>query len=85
MIPGPEYRLRELTVQGLTPAQRKEFDAAWKLDAGDVYNAGYVKSFLSNNTAFKTLSGMTASFKANEDPEAGVLDLKISFVKGAAK
>jgi outer membrane protein assembly factor BamA len=84
-IPGPQYKLRELTVQGLTPAQRKEFDSAWKLHAGDVYNAGYVKSFLTSNTALQTLASLKASFKANEDPEAGALDLDILFVKGAAK
>jgi outer membrane protein assembly factor BamA len=81
VIPGPQYRLRELTVQGLTPAQRRQFDAAWKLHARDVYNAGYVKSFLSA----QTLSSMTASSQANEDPEAGVLDLHLSFLKGATK
>jgi len=78
---GPQYKLRDLTVVGLTPAQRKEFDSAWKLHRGDLYDAGYVKSFLANNTALPLLRGMSAGVKANEDPDAGLLDLTLSFVK----
>ncbi len=84
-IPGPQYKLRDVNVQGLTAAQRQEFDSAWKLHAGDLYNAGYVKDFLKNNTALRTLASMNASFKVTQDPEAGVADLNVTFFKGGTK
>jgi outer membrane protein assembly factor BamA len=84
-IPGTQYKLREVNVQGLTAAQRQEFDSAWKLHAGDLYSAGYVKNFLANNTALQTLTGMSASFKVTQDPEAGVADLNVTFFKGGTR
>ncbi|CAN5547230.1 hypothetical protein BH10ACI4_BH10ACI4_35180 [soil metagenome] len=83
--PGPQYKIRDINVQGLTPAQRKEFDSAWRLKTGDVYNAGYVKNFLQNNTAMQSLAQLSASFKVMEEPESGVLDLNISFFKDPTK
>ena len=81
--PGPQYRLRDLKVLNATPEQKKEFDSAWKLHSGDVYNVGYVTSFLKNNTALKTLNNYSASFMVMEDPEAGMLDLTITFSQSA--
>jgi len=84
-IPGPQYKLREVNVQGLTAAQRQEFDSAWKLHAGDLYNAGYVKDFLKNNTSLRSLANVSASFKVTQDPEAGIADLNVTFFKGGTK
>jgi outer membrane protein assembly factor BamA len=78
-VPGPQYRLRNLTVLNLSPSQRKEFDATWKLHKGDIYDAGYVTDFLKNNTALHTLAKYSASFNVVEDPEAATLDLTITF------
>jgi outer membrane protein assembly factor BamA len=83
-IPGVQYKLKTLTVTGLTPAQRKDFDAAWRLHVGDVYNAGYVKSFLTNNTSVQSLLGLSAGFTVNQDPEAALIDLTVAFHKGDA-
>jgi outer membrane protein insertion porin family len=77
--PGPQYKLRDLKVAGLTAVQRQEFDSAWKLHPGDIYNAGYVKSFLLNNPALPNLRTMTARFNVSQEPESGVLDLTITF------
>jgi hypothetical protein len=84
-IPGVQYKLRTLTVTGLTQAQRRDFDAAWRLHAGDVFDAGYVKSFLTNNTAVKSILGLSAAFTVNQDPEAAVIDLTIAFHKADGK
>ncbi len=80
--PGDQYRLRELTVLGLSPAQRKEFDSAWQLKPGDIYNAGYVVAFLKNDTVRPGLRYLTGAFKVTEEPEGGVLDLSITFKGG---
>jgi outer membrane protein assembly factor BamA len=80
-VPGVQYKLRTLTVTGLTSMQRKDFDTAWRLNAGDVYNAGYVKSFLTNNTAVQSLLGLSAAFTVSQDPEAALIDLTVAFHK----
>ncbi len=72
-------------MNGLTPEQRKEFDSAWKLHPGDVYNAGYVKSFLLNNTALQTLGKLSARYNVSQEPESGLLDLSITFSRTGLK
>ncbi len=77
--PRPQYNLPDQKVTGLTPEQRREFDAAWKLTPGEIYDAGYVKSFLLNNTALQTLGKLSATYKVTQEPESGLLDLNIAF------
>ena len=81
--PGTQYKLRDLRVAGLTLEQRREFDAAWKLHPGDVYNGIYVRSFLLNNSDLPTLKTMAARFNVLEEPESGLLDLDITFRKNS--
>jgi outer membrane protein insertion porin family len=85
VIPGPQYKLRNLHLNGLSAAQRSDFDSTWKLHSGDLYNAGYVATFLTNNTVIRSLSNYSASFRVKEDPEAAVLDLDITFAKFPGK
>jgi outer membrane protein assembly factor BamA len=82
-VPGPQYRLRNLTVLNLTPAQKKEFDSIWKLRPNDIYDAAYVSSFLQDKSALISLPEHSTSFKLVEDPEASLLDLSITFNSAA--
>ncbi len=79
--PGPQYRLRKLTILNLSPSQRRDFDSTWKLRKGDIYDAGYVTAFLKSNTALHTRANYPASCNVVEDPEAATLDLTITFHK----
>jgi len=81
--PGAQYTLKSVTALNLTDAQRKDFDRAWNIPPGAVFNEGYVKSFLKNNTALLSLAQMTASFKVIADPDAHTVDLIMNFVRGA--
>jgi outer membrane protein assembly factor BamA len=85
VIPGPQYKLRNLHLNGLSAMQRSDFDSTWKLHSGDLYNAGYVATFLTNNTVIRSLSNYSASFRVKEDPEAAVLDLDITFAEFPGK
>ncbi len=80
VIPGEQYRVRSVTVNGLTPAARAEFDTGWRLTAGDLYDPGYVQAFLTNNTAVRGLAGYAGGFKAVSDPQTRLVDLTVSFV-----
>lgn len=82
--PGPQYHLRNLTTLNLNAAQKKDFDSTWKLRKGDIYDAGYVSSYLKNDATRHPLTNYSASFKLIEDPEEKALDLIINFTKAAA-
>jgi len=79
---GQQYRLRSIDAVNLTPAQRKDFDSAWKLQPGDIYNAEYAATFLTKNTALRSFAGYSASYKAIADPETHLVDLTLTFVRG---
>jgi outer membrane protein assembly factor BamA len=82
IVPGEQYRIRNLEVLNLSPVQRAEFDSAWRLKPGELYNAGYITHFLKNNTALRSLNGYSASFQLASDPDSHLADLTINFAKG---
>ena len=83
VVPGEQYHLRSVTPLNLSPAAQKDFDTGWRMKPGDLYNAEYVTSFLKNNTALQALNGYSAGFKASADPQTHLVDLTITFVRGA--
>ena len=83
-IPGEQYKLRQVTPVGLLEAQQKDFDTAWKMHPGDIFDEGYVASFLKNNSAISSFNGYSAGFKTIADPDAHTVDLVMTFVKGGS-
>ncbi len=81
-VPGNQYHLHTVTPQNLSPVAQQEFDKAWQMKAGDVYNEAYIGSFLNNNTAMQHLATYSASFQASADPLTHLVDLTITFVPG---
>ncbi len=82
-VSGEQYRLHNLVVQGLPPDARAQFDLAWNLKPGELYDADYVSAFLINNTAMQTLAHYAGSFQAAADPQTHLVDLTVSFVRAA--
>ena len=80
-VSGDQYKLRQVTPENLSPAQRKDFDSAWKMHPGDVFDEGYISSFLKNNSALQSFNGYSAKFKTVADPDAHTVDLIMTFVK----
>jgi outer membrane protein assembly factor BamA len=81
-VPGNQYHLHTVTPQNLSPIAQQEFDKAWRMKAGDIYNEAYIGSFLNNNTAMQHLATYAASFQASADPQTHLVDLTITFVPG---
>jgi outer membrane protein insertion porin family len=81
--PGEQYRIHDLTANGLDPAARADFDRGFKMRTGEVYNPEYVTGFLKNNTALQALLGYSATFKAYADPNTHTVDLVLTFIHGA--
>ena len=80
VVPGDIYRLHSVTVQGLAPEARAEFDQGWKMKVGDPYDAAYLRAFLSKNTALHLLSRYTGDFAAAADPSTHFVDLTVTFM-----
>ena len=84
-IPGEQYKLHQVTPVGLSEAQQQDFNMAWKMNPGDIFNEGYVASFLTNNSAISSLNGYSAGFKTIANPDAHTVDLIMTFVKGGSQ
>lgn len=84
VVPGAQYRIRTITINGLPSAVRADFDSTFLLHTGDLYNETYVRSFFNQNKSIHSLDGYSADFTATADPATDLLDLTINFVSGEA-
>jgi outer membrane protein assembly factor BamA len=84
VVPGEQYRLHAVKAVGLSDEQRKQFDSAWHMNAGDFYDINYMSEFLKQNKSLQTLRGYSATWKALSDPNTHLVDLTITFVKGGS-
>ena len=79
-VPGEQYRLHSVEVQGLPPDAHAQFDIAWKMKPGELYDADYVRTFIVNNTAMQRLTNFVGSFQAAADPATHLVDLTVTFL-----
>ena len=79
VAPGPQYTIRSLDIQGLDPAARKDFDAAWTMKVGDVYNEPYLLNFLANHPSIDSLKGYTFGYNRAATPDTHQIDLTLTF------
>jgi len=77
--PGSVYRLRTLTVHGLGPQAQKDFDAAWTIQPGDVYNEDYLLNFLKNHPGIASLSGYIFDYDRHTTTDTHEVDLTLNF------
>ena len=77
--PGAVYRVGTFNVRGLSPQARKDFDSAWKLKPGIVYDAIYATNFLHLNTALKSLDPYTGKVDTVAHPETHTVDVTMTF------
>lgn len=78
-IPGEIYHLHTATPTGLSPEALQEFNTAWQMKPGDVYNPAYVSNFIHANKTLRHLSTYAGSFQASADPQTHLVDLTIAF------
>ncbi|HEX3571521.1 MAG TPA: POTRA domain-containing protein [Acidobacteriaceae bacterium] len=81
VIPGAQYRIREVTANNLDPAGLADFNKAFRMSKGELYNPEYVRSFLKNNSSIKSLEPYVATYKAYADPNTHTVDLILAFVR----
>jgi outer membrane protein insertion porin family len=79
VIPGEQYRIHEVTANNLEPGALADFNRAFTMGKGELYNPEYVKGFLRNNNSVKSLAPYTATYKAYADPNTHTVDLVLTF------
>jgi outer membrane protein insertion porin family len=84
-VPGEQYRLKSVTPNNLSPEALEEFQRAWRMKPGDIYNADYVQHLIDDNEDMKQLARYTASFQASADPQTHLVDLTINFFPTAGR
>jgi outer membrane protein insertion porin family len=77
--PGPYTSAELLTASGLSPEALQEFNKAWQMKPGDVYNPTYVSNFIHSNTALPHLARYAGTFQASADPTTHLVDLTLAF------
>jgi outer membrane protein assembly factor BamA len=81
VTPGEQYRVHQVTTEGLDAAAQADFDHGFTLKPGDLYNPGYITRFLTNNTALRSLAGYAGGFKAYAYPATHTVDVVVSFYR----
>jgi len=79
VVPGEQYRVHEVTANNLVPAALTDFNNAFRMTKGELYNPEYVKGFLKNNSSVKSLEPYIATYKAYADPNTHTVDLVLTF------
>jgi outer membrane protein assembly factor BamA len=82
VVPGPQYHIHTVKTLGLNDDQQKQFNSAWGMNPGDIYDTTYLTTFLAKNTSLTKLAGYSATYKALSDPDSHLVDLVITFAKG---
>ena len=80
-IAGPQYRIHNVTVQGLSDEAKRDFDAAWRMKDGDIYNEGYLLNFLNTHQDLTSLKGYTFTYGRSTAPDTHQVDLTLTFKK----
>ena len=79
-IPGDIYHLHTVTPTGLPPEALQEFNSAWLMKSGDIYNPTYAATFVKKNKALPYLSRYIGTFQSSADPQTHLVDLTMTFL-----
>jgi len=87
IVPGAQYHVKTVTLNGIDAAAETEFNRAFQMKPGDIYNPEYLQTFFKRNTALQAtttqaLAGYGFSYKAYADPATDTVDLVLTFVRG---
>jgi len=80
---GPQYRMGELVLTGLSLEGERRIRAAWKLGKGEVFNSAYYREFLTKGAkeAFGDLPAHNEEIGPylRTDPTSGTVDVLLDF------
>jgi hypothetical protein len=76
---GPQYTVRSISIEGLDTLARKEFDAAWLMKPGDLYNEPYLLNFLATHPDLLALKPYTFTYNRAASTDTHQVDLTLTF------
>lgn len=79
VAPGEVYKVGSLSVAGLSPEQRTQFDALWTLQVGAVYDGVYALHFLPTHQDVPFLRGLGGGVVTIADPDTKLVDIQFAF------
>ena len=87
VVPGSQYRVKTVTLNGLDARAEADFDRAFLMKTGEIYNPEYLQTFFKQNTALQAttaqaLAGYGFTYKTYADPATDTVDLVLTFVRG---
>lgn len=85
VMPGPQYRLRTVTLHNLSPAQEAEVRSLLALEPGDVYDQLAIDELHQKVQENANLHGLDYSFVPQTDKQHNVIDLTLDFFKDTAQ
>jgi outer membrane protein assembly factor BamA len=80
VVPGPQYHFKSVRWPSVSAEQAKEFDAAWKMLPGDVYDNSYLGRFFTQSTSLGK-QGYKMNAVIKRDPVALTVELSVTFTK----
>jgi len=81
IVPGDQYKVGTLKVEGLTPDQRKEFDSAWKLVPGVPFDTAFAQGFLRNHPELHSLAGTALRLRIDADGDTHLVAIDVTLAK----
>lgn len=81
-VPGDQYKLAKLDMQGLTDEQRAKVAKIWTLHEGDPYDATYAQTFLKKNESkLQFLDGYQIAWTQRVNDDTKTVELQVLFRK----
>jgi len=83
LVPGPQYHMGSFLLIGLPPKIEEHLRTQWKLNAGDVFDAGYAKDFVKKEFLPALQSGgflgrkISSQMKPNHELQTVEFTLKV--------
>ena len=79
VLPGNVYKVGSLTVVGLSPADRQQFDADWKQPVGNVYDGVDSFAFLGREGVKPWAQRYAGSLQTIANPDTRLVDIVFTF------
>ena len=79
VLPGNVYKVGSLTVVGLSPEARQQFDALWKQQVGDIYDEVGAFAFLGHEATKPWLQPYAGALQTIANPNTLLVDIVFTF------
>jgi outer membrane translocation and assembly module TamA len=83
--PGPQYHLRSLKIENVSPEQEAKIKELLGMKVGDVFNEDNINQLYRKVPSEPALKGMEFNFGPKRDPATAAVDLTLTFSKSGGE